>query len=273
MSIVSAVLYGLLQGITEFLPVSSSGHLALMRGLLPSSLPSPGGLGFDILLHLSTLLAVLASYGRELFASVPAFFTLCGKAVRRAPRSDYTVPERTALLLVLGTLPLGLVLPFRGAIEAVGGSVRAVGTLLLVNASLLFLSDRVREGRKDLGSAKARHALLVGFSQALASLPGLSRSGTTVTFGLLAGMTREAAVRFSFLLSVPAVLGANLVQIPVLFAEGIPQGALLPLLCGMAAAAVSGFASVKVLCFLSRKAEFKWFGVWCVLIGAAALLV
>ena len=268
MRAVSALMYGVMQGLTEFLPVSSSAHLALLHAW------SGGGgeeeLAFDVLLHLATLAAVLLVYGRELIPLVPAFFRLLRKRGKTDGERDEK--ERLVLLLLLGTLPLALLLPLKGLIGRVGAQPRAVGALLLCNAAQLFLCDRAGGGRMTLETLPPQSALAVGFSQALSGFPGLSRSGTTVTWGTVLGLARAEAVKLSFLLSVPAVLGANLVELPALFAPGGIGMPASSVLLGMAGALVSGLLSVGCLRWLTEKGKMKWLGVWCAGLGLIAMI-
>jgi undecaprenyl-diphosphatase len=257
-----AVILGLAQGAAEFLPISSSGHLALLQAFFPALAPEES-LTFDVLLHLGTLVSLAAVYRRKLWELVRALLPGSGEKGREG--------RRLLGLLALGTLPLGLVLPLRGWIEARCADPRFIGAALLVNGVLLYISDKLVAGRKKLPSPGG--ALLAGFLQAFAALPGISRSGSTVTAGVLAGLRREDAVGYSFLLSFPAVLGACLVKLPEAVHSGFDQVLLLPALAGAAAAALSGLLAIRLVGRLAKKGSFRKFSLYCWALGLAAIIL
>lgn len=273
MSIVSAVLLGIIQGLTEFLPVSSSGHLALAHHFFPGADLGEGALTFDILLHLATLVAVFIVFHRDIFPMVPAFFRLIGKACRGKRRlTDYDDSERMVLFLLIATLPLVLAVLIDDRVNALSSYVRVVGGILILNGLVLFLSDRIAKGQRTVSDIRPKHAFTVGLCQLCAILPGLSRSGSTITGGRLCGFSREFAVKFSFILSIPAILGANVLQIPALITAPVPSTDIPAYLLGMLAAAVTGILAMKLLTYLSRKADFSVFSVYCVIVGLTAVI-
>ena len=257
-----AVILGLAQGAAEFLPVSSSGHLALLQAFFPALAPEES-LTFDVVLHLGTLVSLAAVYRRELWGLMRALFPGSGEAGQEG--------RRLLGLLMLGTLPLGLVLPLKGWIEARCADTVFIGAALLVNGALLYISDKLVAGRKKLPSPGG--ALLTGFLQAFAALPGISRSGSTVTAGVLAGLRREDAVRYSFLLSFPAVLGACLVKLPEAVRGGLDHALLLPALAGAGAAALSGLLAIKLVGRLAKKGNFRKFSLYCWALGLGAIIL
>ena len=270
MSVWFAILLGLLQGVTEFLPVSSSAHLCLLQQLFPRQMEQGGGLLFDVLLHLATLAAVCAAYWPELR-------TLLLELARPLRRKENRPPpdrsaKRLLLLLVLGTLPLGLAVLGEEWVERLSRSGLFIGIALICTGLLLFLSDYLPKGRKNLGRMGPGDALLIGLTQALAVLPGLSRSGSTVTAGLARGLDLETAVKYSFLLSVPAILGANLLKLVEAVRCGIDPDRLPACLLGMGAAAVSGWLSIRVLRSLTRRGRFSAFRWYCWGLGLAVIL-
>lgn len=258
-----AVFLGLVQGAAEFLPISSSGHLALLQAFFPSLAPEEGLL-FDVVLHLGTLLSLTLVCRRELWSLARALRPR--KGVEKEGR-------RLWRLLILGTLPLGLVLPLKDRIEALSGSPAFIGAALLLNGALLCVCDRLVAGQKSLGIAGAKEALPVGLFQAFALLPGISRSGSTIAAGILAGLKREEAVRFSFLLSFPAVLGACLVKLWEALGDGFDRALLLPALAGAAAAALSGLLAIRLVRSLARLGRFLGFARYCWAVGLGALLL
>lgn len=270
MTLWEAVFCGILQGLTEFLPVSSSGHLALAHTFFGMD-GADSYLSFDILLHLATLGVVLIVYRKDIFALVPAFFKLTGKLFRGNFRySSYTESERMLVLLVLATLPLAAAFLVKDRVEMLAGYTRIVGAVLVLNGILLLLADRFAgRGRKTLLSPTG--ALSTGLFQLIAVIPGLSRSGSTISGGMLFGLSRENAVRFSFLMSVPAILGANIANVPEAFSMGTDAETLGCYLAGAAAAAIFGFLSMKLLHYIAAKEKFGFFAYYCMIIGALSV--
>lgn len=256
---VESVLLGLLQGLTEFLPVSSSGHLVLAQSLLPG-FRQPGVL-FDVLLHVGTLLAVLA-YFRGDVGELLASLLPGGDPSRR----------RLALLLVAATVPTGLIgVVFKDPLEALFHAPRAAAAMLLVTGALLWVSEVLARPRMGLEGLGYGRALAVGVVQGLAIVPGISRSGSTIAAGTLLGIRGEDAARFSFLLSVPAVLGAVVLQAPELAA--VEPGAPAVYAAGVLAAFLSGLWAIRFLLAVIRRGRFRWFAVYCWCVGIGYLLL
>lgn len=271
MTLWEAVLCGILQGLTEFLPVSSSGHLALAHAFFGME-NAESYLSFDILLHLATLIVVFTVYRKDIFALIPAFFTLTGKIFRGNFRfSSYNEMERMVLLLILATLPLVAAFFVKDTLEAIAGYTRIVGVILFLNGILLLCADRFA-GKEKKAQLSPRGALGVGIFQLFAVIPGLSRSGSTISGGMLFGLSRKNAVRFSFLMSVPAILGANIMNIPEAFSARIEAQTLGYYLIGMVAAAVSGFFAMRLLAYISAKEKFGFFAYYCMIIGVLAVV-
>ncbi len=273
MTYLTAFLLGLVQGVAEFLPISSSGHLAIAQNLLhiegAGSVPE----FFDVLLHLGTLIAVFAAYWKDICEMVVEFFRGIGDLAHRSTPSPVPPARRLILLIVVGTLPLFAVLPIRKAVQGLSDNMVFVGAALIVTGFLLFLCDRVRKGRKTERSATWLDALLVGVGQAVATLPGVSRSGMTITAGCFAGYERRFAVRFSFLLSIPAVLGANILSIGDAVKAGI-NGAEVPMyLVGVVTAAVVGYLCIRLLKYVADKGRFGAFAYYCWAVGILTLVL
>lgn len=268
MSVIEALICGLLQGAAEFLPISSSGHLALFHAFFGGS--AEGSLTFDILLHLSTLFAVFIVYFKSIIALVPSFFSLVKKLFRgNFDLSAFSSRERELIFLFFGTIPLAAALFIKDAVEKASLYPKIVGALLVLNAVILLFGDSGK-GRACVSSLSPVKAGAVGAFQLLAVFPGLSRSGSTIAGGSLMGLSREEAVRFSFLLSVPAVIGANISNISAL--GEISREAFPAYAVGMAAAFISGLAAIKLLIFISKKSNFRIFACYCALLGACAML-
>ncbi len=269
-----AVLLGFVQGVAEFLPISSSGHLTLLQHF--SQMEEVDNL-YNILLHFATLIAVCVVYRKDIAEMILEFFrgasALC---TRRGARETARPPEarRLVLMVIVGTLPLLVVLPIEAQVESLGNSPAAVALMLLVTGCVLFLSDRLARGVKTARTATVKDALLVGVAQGVATIPGLSRSGTTISAGMMLGFDRKFAVRYSFLLSLPAVLGATLLQVVKVFTGEVEVDLdRLPMyLVGMVVAGVVGYFAIQLVKMLADKGKFGKFAYYCWIVGAVALV-
>lgn len=276
MTLSFSIFSGLIQGLAEFLPISSSGHLSIFQNVFGMS-DGEAITAFNVLLHAGTLIAVFIVYWRDIFALVPAFFTLCGKIFRGKFRfASYNENERLLVLMVIATIPL-VFIALTGLddyLEMVNGCLWAIGAILIFNGFVLLLSDRVGKQNRDVSDLKPLPALGVGLCQTCALLPGLSRSGSTITGGLLTGLRREDAVKFSFLLSIPAILGACVLELPELFSgeTAISAGQWGVYLAGAGVAALVGIGAMKLLQYISKKANFSGFSFYCFAIGAFAIV-
>ena len=260
--LMSAVL-GFLQGVAEFLPISSSGHLSLFQHFF--GMEEPDSL-FNILLHFATLIAVCVYYFQDVVEMIVEFFRGVAALFSRTPsRGNPPEGRRLVLLVIVGTLPLFAVLPVESKIEMLGGSPVFVSCALLVTGCVLFFSDRYGGGRKTAKNATIKDALLVGLAQGVATIPGLSRSGCTISAGMAMGFQRKFAVRYSFLLSLPAVFGATLLKVikTIKAAEPLAEGILPKYLLGMAVAGVVGYFSIRLVDLLASKGKFGAFAWYC----------
>ena len=271
MTLLSSILLGVIQGVTEFLPVSSSGHLAIAEHLLNVSGASSVPPFFDVLLHLGTLFAVFAAYWEDIRDMILEFFYGVSDLVHRTTPNRVPPARRMILLIIVGTLPLFAVLTVKDTIEALGDNMYFVAFALLATGCLLFASDHVRRGRKTEKTATMLDALLVGVGQAVATCPGISRSGTTITAGCFVGFERKFAVRFSFLLSIPAILGANILSLKDALEAEIPWEEVPVYLAGVLVAAVGGYACIRLLKMIAEKGRFGFFAYYCWLAGAVTL--
>lgn len=273
MTYLMSVVLGLVQGVAEFLPISSSGHLTLFQHFF--GMEEPDNL-YNVLLHFATLLAVCVYYFRDVAEMITEFFRGVAALVSRK-RQGGDIPEarRLVLLVIVGTLPLFAVLLIKDYVEALGSSPVFVSCALLVTGCILFFSDRMSGGRKNARTATLKDVLLVGVAQGLATVPGLSRSGCTISAGMAVGFERKFAVRYSFLMSLPAVLGATILEVKdVLEMEGGIAGDLLPkYLVGMVVAGVVGYFSIRLVNLLASKGKFGAFSYYCWGAGAVALIL
>ena len=272
LSLLSSILLGLIQGVAEFLPISSSGHLAIAEHLLDMSGASDIPEFFDVVLHLGTLLAVFAAYWSDIRDMVLEFFRGVSDLVHRTTPTPVPPARRLILLIIVGTLPLLIVLPVKDLVEGLADNMYFVAGALIVTGFLLFASDRVKKGRKTEKTATMLDVLLVGVAQALATCPGISRSGTTITAGCFVGFDRKFAVRYSFLLSIPAILGANVLSLKD--ALGTVVWAEVPVyLVGVAVAALVGYACIRLLKMIADKGKFGFFAYYCWIVRALTLVL
>lgn len=265
--LIAAVL-GLVQGLTEFIPVSSSAHLVLIPELFHWE---PAGMAFDTVLHLGTLLALLAFFGRDILDLFAAFGAslkdiLTGKNWRQAVSAS--AERRLAWLVLLGTLPAVVIgVSFKSALERLFEAPLSAAAFLMVTGVMIwYVGSRKNEDITDLErSVSPRVAVLVGLAQAFAMLPGISRSGATISAGLFLGLDRETAPRFSFLLAIPAIAGAAVLQAKDL--QQLAGEAWLPLLIGGIVAAVSGYLAILLVFRSLQSHKFKYFACYCWLLG------
>ena len=273
MTLLSSVLLGLIQGIAEFLPISSSGHLAIAEHLLNMN-GTHAPEFFDVLLHLGTLVAVFVAYWQDIRDMIFEFFSGVSDLVHHSTPTPVPPARRLILLIIVGTLPLFAVLPVKDLVEGLGDNMYFVAGALLVTGCLLYASDRVKKGRKTEKSATLVDVLLVGFAQAVATCPGISRSGTTITAGCFVGFERKFAVRFSFLMSIPAILGANILSLKdAVESGGIIWGEVPIYLVGVAVSAVVGYACIRLLKMVAAKGRFGFFAYYCWIAGALTLIL
>lgn len=259
MSFFDAIIFGLVQGLTEFLPVSSSGHLVILHHFLGTNINS---LSFDVVLHLATLLAVVVYFKKDIIH-------ICGVLKRMAMRQKVFDQEKHSVVaLIVGTIPAGLLgALFVSPIENVFRSTTSVAVALILGSILFVVAEKVSKRNKEI---TGKRGFLVGFFQALALVPGISRSGATISGGLILGFTRDDAVRFSFLLSIPIIFGAGLVKV----LEGSMLVFEAPVVVGAFTAFVSGLWAIHFLVrFLKRNTlmPFVWYRILLAIIIFIAL--
>jgi undecaprenyl-diphosphatase len=273
MTTLEAIILGIIQGLTEFLPVSSSGHLVLFQQLFGLK---EAELFFDVCVHLGTLLAVMVVFRQEIKNIILALMQLISstgskKTILQKIESDPDL--KMALLIVIGSIPTAVLgFLFRGIADRLFASVFIVGLMLMVTGLLLWLTrwaaTRVEQPGADRLTPK--NALIIGVVQGLAIIPGISRSGSTISIALLLGIRREMAARYSFLLSIPAIIGAGLLS----FKEGLSQTdqAIQISLLGALAAALVGYGALKSLLHVVKKGRLHLFAPYCWMAGILAIV-
>lgn len=271
MDIRYAAVLGVIQGLTEFLPVSSSGHLVLFQNLFGLREPE---IFFDVSLHMGTLVAICVFFFKDLREIATTLFSVSTWSVREDSlwQSLSQKSEMRLLgLILVGTVPtafLGLL--FRPVAAEVFSSVQIVGIMLLVTGLLLWLTRGLKRGGRNAAQLKIWDALFIGVIQGVAILPGISRSGATIAMGLFRGLNRETAARYSFLLSIPAILGAMVSELGETAASGFPPAGVL--LLGVFIAAVAGYGALRVLIHLVKKGDLHAFAPYCWLLGVLAIV-
>ena len=271
MTYLSSFLLGLVQGLAEFLPVSSSGHLSIAQNLLGLNTEIPEF--FDVLLHLGTLVAVFVAYWRDICDMVAELIHGVGDLVHGTTPRQVPPARRLILLIIVGTLPLFILLPIHKQVQALSNNMVFIGAALVVTGFLLFACDLVRKGKKTERTATIADVLVVGLGQAIATMPGISRSGMTIATGCVMGFERKFAVRFSFLLSIPAVLGANILSLKDALDAGIIWAGVPMYVVGVVTAAVVGYACIRLLRLVAEKGRFGAFAYYCWAVGLLTLLL
>lgn len=268
MTLLQAVVLGIVQGLTEFIPVSSSGHLVLVPHVLGWEYDKSQAFVFDVLVQWGTLFAVFVYFRRDLYAIVTAFWRAISSG-----RPFATAEARMGWYLIIATIPAVVVgLLFKNVIEAAFTSARATGFFLLITTFLLVVAEVVGKRNRTMEHVTWLDSLWIGCSQILALLPGVSRSGATIAGGMTRNLDRSAAARFSFLMSVPVMLGAGVLAFKDLFAMPTSEHFLLPLLVGFFMAMISGYAAIRWLIAYLSKHSLLIFAGYCLLLGVPVLL-
>ena len=273
MTYLLSILMGIIQGVAEFLPISSSGHLALFQTFFGMETVEEKYMFFTVLLHFGTLISVCVVYWRDIADMIREFFLGIAALVGRKDTGVTPPPaRRMVMLIIIATLPLFVMVLLQDAINQLFSNSIMVSCALIVTGFILFFSDRLAKGHKTARNATVADALIVGCGQALAVIPGLSRSGTTISVGMLRGFDRAFAVRFSFLLSLPAILGANVLEIKDAVEAGFPMEELPMYLVGVAVAAVVGYFAIRLVKSLADKGKFGKFAYYCWAVGLGSLI-
>ena len=268
-----SILMGIIQGVAEFLPISSSGHLALFQTFFGMENMEEKYMFFTVLLHFGTLISVCMVYWRDIVDMIREFFLGIAALAGRKDTGVAPPPARgMVMLIIIATVPLFVMVFLQDAVNQLFSNSIMVSCALLATGFILFFSDRMARGHKTAKNATVADALIVGCGQALAVIPGLSRSGTTISVGMMRGFDRAFAVRFSFLMSLPAVLGANVLEIKDALASNFPIEELPMYLVGVAVSAVVGYFAIRLVKSLSDKGKFGKFAYYCWAVGLGSLV-
>lgn len=284
MGIFEAILLGIIQGLTEFLPVSSSGHLAIFQKIFGMN---EVRIAFDVFLHLGTLIAVFIIYRKDIIrliidgvgiladscTNIYRFF----RTIIKHEQVEYIQVIRTSyrkftLLVIVSTIPTGIIGFFgKNVVSSALDTLIIPGICLLITAVLLFISDQLPDGDKTPKNTGYLNSIFIGICQGIATLPGLSRSGTTIAAGLLCGLKRDFAVKYSFIMSIPAILGATILEIPDMGEDIATIGAGV-YMAGMIVAAIVGYICIKAMLLVVKNKKFKYFSYYCAIMGIVAVI-
>ncbi|MDR2610942.1 MAG: undecaprenyl-diphosphate phosphatase [Clostridiales Family XIII bacterium] len=272
MSIWKAIILGLVQGLAEFLPISSSGHLAILQHYL--GIDASNALVFTVLLHLGTLVAVSVAYRRDIAELIVEFVRMIGDIFTgKGPGLRENDMRKLAVMILVATIPAAVCgVLFDSFIARVFTSIILIGVCLIITGTALFVAERIASGKRDLHRANFRNAFTIGLFQAIALLPGISRSGSTIVGGLVLGFKRDLAVRFAFLISIPTVLGAVVLEIPDAIKAGITGDMFVPALIGIIVSAVSGFIAIKAMIRVVTSDKLMFFSIYTWAVGAIVIV-
>lgn len=280
MTIIEAIILGIIQGLAEFLPISSSGHLAIAKFFFGYDNSS---ISFDVFLHLGTLIAVFVVFYKDILELIKEFFGICADIIlniitffkggdKKYKKIIGTAYRRFVVLVIVSTIPTAIIgVLIKDLVEESSATLIIPGICLLVTAVMLFVSDLLKDGNKNENSTSWANALFIGVCQGIATMPGISRSGTTITAGLVCGLKRDFVVKYSFLMSIPAILGAVVLEIPDMKSDL----AKTPAMCyvvGVIASAIVGYLCIKAMLVIVKKKKFKYFAYYCAAIGLAAVI-
>lgn len=270
MDIIQAIILGAVQGLTEFLPVSSSAHLVLV----PALMHVKSSVAFDVILHFGSLVAVITFFWRDLVKIIKSFFSSLADVMRRnffvGIKEDQF--KRLAWLIIVGSIPAGVLgFLFKAQFESLFENIPMIGFFLLITGLLLWGSERVKRGDKQIKDVSFKNALAIGFFQALAIAPGISRSGATISAGLFSGLNRELAAKYSFLLSIPAILGSTLVTAKDI--TGLVDTQTEIIIVGFIAAAIFGYLAIGLLLRIIKGSTLMIFAYYCWIIGSITLIL
>ncbi len=273
MSILNAIFLGFVQGVAEFLPISSSGHLAVLQNVFHLQTAEEGHMFFDVLLHLGTVVSICAVYWKDIVYIVRDTIDFLRTARTAGPGERQEHPGgRFLFMIIIGTLPLFLILPFHDSLEKLYYSTAFIGAAFIITGCILFVSDKIPPGRKNERTMRITDALIIGVCQAIATIPGISRSGSTITAGIVTGQSRGYAMKYSLLMSVPAVLGANLLSLVKALKNDVDWSCLPAYLIGTVVAMIVGYVSILLLQRLLKKGKFGKFAYYMWGVGALALI-
>lgn len=272
MTYLESVILGLVQGLAEFLPISSSGHLALLQQFF--GIEEDKVLVFAVLLHVGTLISVFIVYWRDIWELIIELgLTIRDLCTGRGLRLQERPVRKLGVMIIVGTIPTGIMgICFNDFFNSLYNSVIPIGVGLIITGFMLVIAERIGHANRGIEQMNYRNALFIGFVQGIAITPGISRSGSTLFGSLLCNLDRRFAVKFVFLLSIPSILGSAVMEAPEAFASGVDMAQLGPILVGMAVAAVSGLVAIKTMIKIVSNKKLSYFSYYVWVLGAAVVL-
>lgn len=272
MSIFEAIILGLVQGLAEFLPVSSSGHLALLQHFF--EIEGENILAFAVLLHVGTLVSVFVVYWNDIYhLFIELGFVIRDVFTGKGLRMNLNPTRKLGIMIIVATIPTAIIgFIFKDLFAAMYLSLIAIGIGLVVTGTILWLSERLVKGNKQIGEMKFIHAILIGICQSIAISPGVSRSGATLAGGLVSGLDRNLAVKFAFLISIPSILGSVIIEAPDAFSGGFALESAFPIIVGVIVAAVSGFFAIKTMIKVVSNKKLHYFSFYTWALGTIVIV-
>ncbi len=285
MTIFQSVFLGIVQGVTEFLPVSSSGHLAILKNLF--GIETDGGLLFDVFVHLGTTAAIFLVFRKDLLRMLGATIRMLADVVynikillhnkreqdaRRYKKIVHNNYRKFVMMVLVSTVPTGIIGYVSGELVEIADTTLIIpGICLILTSCLLLVADVTESGRRIPKDISYTSAFVVGIAQGLSVLPGLSRSGTTITACLMSGFDKRFAVKYSFIVSIPAILGAVILELGQIGSDAVAFSQIAIYLAGAIAAGLTGYFFIKKMLIIVRKKHFKGFAVYCLIVGIVAI--
>ena len=269
--IIKTVIVGIVQGLTEFLPVSSSGHIAIFKEVFGLS---EAGVAFDVLLHFGTFIAVCIFYFKDIVALIVEFFELVKDIFKGRKIFNKERPYRVLLImLVVTTIPTAIAgLLLEDLFETIFTSLIVIGCALLLTSALMYIIGKIKVGEKQAKDITFKDALVVGLCQSCAIVPGLSRSGSTIFGGRLSGFSPQLAVKYSFLCSLPTILGAIVLKIGDLFEDSLGNTQIIAYALAFVASAVVGYLALSMLDHMAKRKNMKPFAIYCLVVGVFCIV-
>ena len=273
MTYFEAIILGLVQGLAEFLPISSSGHLALIQGLF--GIEGESVLLFAVLLHVGTLVSVFICYWKDIWELlVELVVTVKDLCTGNGLRLDERPVRKLGVMIIVATIPTGIIgLLFNDIFEGLYSSFVAIGIGFIITGVLMFLAERMGGANRGIENMNFRNALFIGTLQGIAICPGISRSGSTLIGGLTTGLRREFAVKFAFLISIPSILGSVVLEVPDAVKAGLDPGLAGPIVVGMLVAAVSGFVAIKTMIKIVSDKKLSYFSYYVWVLGVVTIVL
>lgn len=269
MTFLQAIILGIFQGITEFLPISSSGHLVILQKFFGIK---EGNLFFTEMLHFGTLISIFIVYFNDIIKIIAEFFKMLGQGIKNKKIKVTNIYQKMAILIILGSIPTAIIgLGFKDTFEKLYNSILAISIAFLITGLILWFVDKKSRGNKDIKDMNFIDSILIGIFQGAAIAPGISRSGSTIAGGLFRGLNRKLATEFSFLLALPATFGAGLLGIKEVMDTGSQAQFSAPLAVGVIVSTIVGVISIKILIKLLENEKLYYFSYYLWTLGIILL--